>query len=173
MKKSRKGFTLMELLIVIAVSGILSSMAMMSGSEATNIANANKIVEEFNIISAAMNMFYADNKATIDAKAESEVANAVLTGIKPYMKNVSSITAANEAAAGKYNISVKNGEWWLTYTLAADDTKIGAILKNKAAQEGLTNSTTTEKLDNSGNATGAFTAAKAYDGKKTVCMRVR
>ena len=172
MNKSRKGFTLMELLIVIAVSGILSSMAMMSGSEATNIANANKIVEEFNIISAAMNMFYADNKATIDATEESKVAKAVLTGIKPYMKNVSSITA-DTPAAGKYNISVTNGEWWLTYTLAADDTKIGAILKNKAAQEGLTNSTTTEKVDEEGTGIGEFTAAKAYDGKKTVCMRVR
>ena len=111
-------------------------------------------------------MFYADNKATVDSTEATKVAAAILTGIKPYMKNVTSITAADEATAGKYNISVVNGEWWLTYTLAADDTKIGAILKNKAAQEGLMSSTTTVASDK-------VTAAKAYDGKKTVCMRVR
>lgn len=166
MKRTRKGFTLMELLIVIAVSGILSSMAMMSGSEATNIANANKIVEEFNIISAAMNMYYADNKAVVDATEATSIASTILEGIKPYMKSTTSITAADDAAAGKYNISVQNGEWWLTYTLAADDTKIGAILKNKAVQEGLMSTTTTI-------AGTKVTAAKAYDGKKTVCMRVR
>ena len=166
MKRTHKGFTLMELLIVIAVSGILSSMAMMSGSEATNIANANKIVEEFNIISAAMNMYYADNKAVVDATTETDLASKILEGIKPYMKSVTSVTAESDATAGKYNISVQNGEWWLTYTLAADDTKVGAILKNKATQEGLMSTTTTV----SGT---KVTASKAYDGKKTVCMRVR
>lgn len=60
MKKiMRKGFTLVELLVVLTVIGILSSVVMISGREASNIAQANKIVENFKIIGAAMNLYYS------------------------------------------------------------------------------------------------------------------
>ena len=68
MKKSRKGFTLVELLIVIGIIGILGAMGMMGGTEANNIATASKIIEEFRIIGAAMNMYYADNRAEVEAE---------------------------------------------------------------------------------------------------------
>ena len=171
MKKFRKGFTLVELLIIIAVGGILSSMAMMSGSEATNIANANKIIEEFNIISAAMNMYYADNKAVVEATTATDLPALILAGIAPYMKSTTSITAADSAAAGKYNISVTDGQWWLTYTLPAANSKIGLILANKAAQEGLKASTANTATETQGEQT--TTTTNPYAGGTSVCMQVR
>ncbi len=155
MKKARKGFTLVELLIVIGIIGLLGSMALIGGSEANNIASANKILEEMKTISAAMNMYYTDNRAT----AETAAATAIKTGIEPYMKSVTSILDATGENVGKYLITVHTDKtWWLTYTLPADDTKIGKILKNKAAQEGLVTEVggTTE-----------------YAGAATVCMKVR
>ena len=172
MKKFRKGFTLVELLIVIGVIGMLGAMGMMGGQEANNIATATKIVEDFNIISAAMNMYYADNKSFCDTGEipdESEGAEegattdldaaTVLAGIKPYMKSTSSIVS-DTAAEGKYLITIHSDKtWWLTYKLPAGNLeKVGGILKNKAAQQGLNKTV------------GATT--NDYDGTANVCMKV-
>lgn len=167
MKRVRKGFTLVELLIVIGIISILGTMAMIGGTEANNIAQANKIVDEFKIIGAAMQMYYADN--TKEATATAITATTIKTGITPYMKDVDSIVV-DTATVGKYLITIVNGEWWLTYTLQADDTKIGAILQNKATQEGLKKNTTTSETSGS---TTSITPADAYDGKASVCYKVR
>ena len=156
MKKFRQGFTLVELVIVIGIIGILSAMGMMSGSEVTAAASASKIIEEFKIASAAMNIYYANNKAKCDAGTVT--VDNLLEGLKTYMKSTASLTKT--AAPGKYLISFvktgsgtanSGGEWWLSYTLPVGSTKIAKILENRAEQEGLYKTaaaTTAEGTDN-------------------------
>ena len=152
-------------------------MAMMGGNEATNIANANKIIEEFRIIGAAMNMYYADNRSEVGTTEESALPGKIKTGIAVYMKNTDAIAAT--ATAGKYNISVQNGEWWLTYTLPIADSKVAKILANKASEEGLKASITTAAVPASGEGESAVAAQDAklasdYVSTSTsVCWQVR
>ena len=156
MKKARKGFTLVELLIVIAIIALLGSMGLVSGKEANNIAEAQKIVENFHIIGAAMEMYYADNNVAIAKGADVEdgdysaakLPTTIMKGLAAYMKETSLLEVVAEgskATAGKSAISVDGNQWWLCYTLDAANTKLSNILANKAVQEGFRK--TPEDLD--------------------------
>ncbi|MBQ6773622.1 MAG: type II secretion system protein [Synergistaceae bacterium] len=56
-----KGFTLVELLIVIVVIGILSAMMMLSSSEAVSSAKATAIVSDMRNIKTAALAYFADH----------------------------------------------------------------------------------------------------------------
>ncbi|MBQ3763726.1 MAG: prepilin-type N-terminal cleavage/methylation domain-containing protein, partial [Synergistaceae bacterium] len=65
----RKGFTLVELLIVIVVIGILSAMMMLSSTEAVTSARANNIVSNMRNLKTAALEYYVDNRDYLEDTA--------------------------------------------------------------------------------------------------------
>ena len=161
MKKFRKGFTLLELLVVIAVMGVLGAMGMISGQEAMDVANATNIVSGFESVSAAMMMYYSEVSTSADIGAAEITVDTIVEGVQAYIKNENSVSKT--AGAGVYSISIVGDtspkSWWITYTLTAADTRIGKILKTKNTRLGLKKA--------------ADASPEEYDGGQTVAMKVR
>ena len=192
MRITRKGFTLVELLIVIGIIGVLGAMGLIGGKEANNIATATKIVEDFHIISAAMDMYYADNKSKIDADGGTEInAEKIVEALEAYIKKDSSKIVHENQKAGQFLVTVKPAaaavagsegnagtpatsvQWWLSYLLDDGDSGIAKILANKAVQEGFMASDVETKADPSDANKSVANAYEAGSGKTSVYYHVR
>ena len=95
MLKKSKGFTLVELLIVVVIIGILAGMMMLSTGSATAKAEATKIVSNLRNMKAAAIMVYADeNKWATGA--------AGLGSLDVYLDQVTKGTSYDLSASGDY-----------------------------------------------------------------------
>lgn len=77
MKMTRKGFTLVELLIVIAILAALATVTSLSGTGATASAKASAIVNNLLTMKHAALMFYANNLDSGDATFTDDSFNNV------------------------------------------------------------------------------------------------
>ena len=88
----RKGFTLVELLIVIAIMGALAAMMTLSSTNATASADAAKILNDLRAVRTATTIFYwdhpdfqkvkkADWTTKVEAKFTDEIASYLDAGM--------------------------------------------------------------------------------------------
>ena len=128
----RRGFTLVELLIVIVVIGVLSAMMMLSSTEAVSSAKASNIVSNLRNLKTAALAWYADHLDTADASDFNfgDDGEASLADIKKYLNNEA------DTALEDYNIQGSvAGTWFVKYTKV--DTTVGGKLAGRAKSVGL------------------------------------
>ena len=140
MKKFRKGFTLLELLVVIGVMGILSSMAMIAGQQATDAARATNIADGLEKAAAAMMMYYSDNANVINEKGIT--TQEVIDGANAYLKTKFVAAGKKGFKTGTYSVALTaeskaTATWYVAYTFLATDDSLKAIIANKATRMGL------------------------------------
>ena len=144
----RKGFTLVELLIVIVVIGILSAMMMMSSTEAVTSAKASNIVSNLRNLKTAALAYFTDSMDYV-ATLTSTPAN-FSKDIAQYLNAKANI---NEPGYDAHITS--DGEWYVTYEIKGTATEIARIkdkLQGRAKTSGLC------------NVTGSGTEGSSYAG---------
>ena len=85
LKKNKKGFTLIELIIVIAIIGILIAAAMMNMGNSTENSRIARAKEDVRTISAAAILYMNDNPTSPAPTGCTELIGATTSGGKPYM----------------------------------------------------------------------------------------
>ena len=130
-----KGFTLVELLIVIVVIGILASMMMISTSESTSTAKANTIISNLRNFSMAAMAYYTDNMDTFGKTPSTEIE---MDKVKGYMHNEGKIPDEEKyEVLNNYNADKKTSTWWARYDASNADTRIKEKLTGRAASANL------------------------------------
>ena len=143
MKEGRKGFTLVELLIVIVVIGILAGMMMLSSTEAVTSAKATKIISDLTVLKKAVLSWYADNYERVVSQYNSgEKRNDYLVkvgnrqfhlgvfaqqhkGDKEFLKYLGSsnkitLTKDNSTKPGEYLLATEGNQWFVGYDVGSD-----------------------------------------------------
>ena len=145
MKKNsaRSGFTLVELLIVIAVIGILMSGMLLSGSSATSSARALSIVNDLRVMKQAVFLMYLDSMDHFDKADSSEFKNLKPASVLArYVDN----PGKYEEVDGKkqYGFDESGGKWYVYYDIGKGSNEVKTSLSGRAKTDGLLEGTSGE-----------------------------
>ena len=139
---TRKGFTLVELLIVIVVIGILVSMMMLSSTEAVTSAKANNIVSNLRNLKTAALAYYTDN---MDDLSRTGATAPKIADVMVYLNSTDIADRDSYALVfeGSTPSLYSEKRWYIRYHLGtvsdakSDAGRVAAKLKGRARSVGL------------------------------------
>ncbi len=140
----RKGFTLVELLIVIIIIGILAGAMLLVMGSGTDSAEATKIVSDLRSLKSAALLYYGDHPKQETAPTTEE--------LKKYMDKEETVVADFET------VTVSADSWWVANKKPITSTGIQGKLKDRQKEAGLYKGPSESQI---------------YDGGEYVYMKMR
>ena len=171
-KYFRRGFTLAEMLIVIAVIGVLSSMMMVASSESVKTSKAGNIIATLQNFASAAMTFYTDSMDyfTKYPSYNQDIDNsAQLTGrVMKYMYNGGNSIQDKDS----YTVVNNSGTWWAGYNVGSDSDSTGLKerLANRADSANLKGS---NAINTPPSKDGNTKLYPKYNGENIVWLMIR
>lgn len=125
-KRKGRGFTLVELLIVIVIIGILAGSLLMVMGSGTDKANATKIASDLRTLKAAMLMYYADEGSFFAVTDLSTTPSS----LDDYLDRTPS------SEIGTYGIRLKSDDYYVFFKKGTANDNVINIL---SGMEGIVN----------------------------------
>lgn len=128
MRRVCSGFTLVELVIVMAIVGIMASISVPRFIEASSTARGSKILADMNTFEAAINLYYAHNGHFPNNKEEIEehlVGNYMAT--LPIAPIGNAIIKKHDGNLLRVYVNTKNYQYVLQNSGTELNTRVGRV----------------------------------------------
>ncbi len=102
MMKNERGFTIMELLVVIVIIGVLAAIGVPAYNNMIEKARTTACQANRRTIATAAGMYWAENGKYPDAITDTTKGGAAL---KPYLDNIDTFKCPGKTATGGYAVS--------------------------------------------------------------------
>lgn len=109
-RKNQKGFTLIELIVVIAILGILAAIAIPRLAGFTDRANSSAVVAEAKTILTAYSTLVADDPTRTSLPGQNDAELTDLTG------KIKGNLTGEGVSAGKINFTYERSGWTVVCT---------------------------------------------------------
>jgi len=113
-KRKRKGFTLVELVVVIAIVAVLSGIAVAAFSQMTKASQEATFRANHRTLVSAVMMAYANNNGIKSETIEADVNNSIVDPQDPAKKGTAAINGNPKGA--KYELDKTTGKVTSTWT---------------------------------------------------------
>lgn len=136
MKNNEKGFTLIELMIVVAIIGILAAIAIPKFADLINKSKEGATKGALSSVRSAINVYYGDNEGWYPAGpiAGASAASILHTAITPkYIKEIPAAKLpgtghADSAVVAVTSSTVADGPGWAYFGNSLDDVRWGQFV---------------------------------------------
>lgn len=142
MNKSKKGFTLIELMITVAIIGILSAIAMPKFSEYKERGDLSRARSAMNRFEGVAFQFISDNPKDVDSLCASKKVDKI---IKDIQQGGDKFTCQNNIG------QVTVGGFSLSLTLSKQNSSLEVIKNTDSAPNGWSKGQSCWIVDKSGN----------------------
>lgn len=131
--KNKKGFTLVELVVVIAILGILAGIAIPRFMDATATARGARLVADMRTIESAESMYYAQKGEYGDVTALKSAGLLAADPVPPtgaYKVTESNKSGTIATSVTSYTVTPSNSTSPKTVTISAGDVTLASLIKS-------------------------------------------
>ncbi len=128
MKKSKKGFTLIELMIVVAIIGILAAIAIPKFADLIRKSGEGASKGNLGSLRSALSIYYGDMEGQYPMVASSLTINGKYLSAIPVAKAPQYHPDSSVVANGLPAVPTGAGGWW--YNDVSTDGNFGSVMVN-------------------------------------------